>query len=269
LLSSLGFEASERRPLDDLLSLITPMKNFKLIVEYDGTSYCGWQRQREHKSYSTVQGELEKALERLFNKRVCAEGSGRTDTGVHAIGQVASFRVDTKIPATNILKALNTYLPYDIAIKEIKEVPPHFHARFSAKKKWYRYTILNRALRPIFDRQYVTHIPYALNVSLMKKAGKIFEGKHDFSTVALRAGNNKVKEVHKVKIANSGDYIYIDIIGSGFLYKMARRITSVLIDVGRMATDWKDVKLLIVGKKIGKEVMTAPAGGLTLMKVYY
>lgn len=210
------------------------MRNFKLTLEYDGTNYFGWQRQADDKRLPTIQGTLEKALKRLFGKKVSVTGSGRTDTGVHALGQVASFKVKTDIPAKNILRALNTYLPGDILVKDIKEVPLSFNARFNAKRKWYRYTIIQG--HSVFNRHYAVYCPYKLDIKLMKKAGKKME--------------------HSINISRNGKFIHIDVIGKGFLYKMVRRIAGILIDVGR-------------GKKIGPQIQTAPAKGLMLMKVYY
>lgn len=210
------------------------MRNFKLTIEYDGTNYFGWQRQADDKRLPTIQGALEKTLKRLFNKKVSVTGSGRTDTGVHALGQVASFKVKTDIPAKNILRALNTYLPEDILVKDIKEVPLSFNARFNAKRKWYRYTIIQG--HSVFDRHYSAYCPYRLDLRLMRQAGKKME--------------------HKINISKNGKFIHIDVIGKGFLYKMVRRIAGILINVGR-------------GKKIGPQIQTAPARGLMLMKVYY
>lgn len=213
---------------------IRVMRNFKLTIEYDGTNYFGWQRQADDKRLPTIQGALEKAVQRLFGKKVPIVGSGRTDTGVHALGQVASFKVGTDIPAKNILRALNTYLPEDILVKDIKEVPLSFNARFNAKKKWYRYTIIQG--HSVFNRHYSAYCPYRLNLGLMKEAGKKME--------------------YKLKISKNGEFIHIDVIGKGFLYKMVRRIVGILIDVGR-------------GKKISSQIQIAPAKGLMLMRVYY
>lgn len=207
------------------------MRNFKLTIEYDGTNYLGWQRQTNG---DTIQGKLENALQRLFNRKVSLAGSGRTDSGVHALGQVASFKTETDIPLKNILRALNTYLPEDIFIKDIKEVPLSFHARFSVKKKWYRYTIIRR--HSVFNRYYAVYYPYKLDIRLMKRAGRTLK--------------------HTINISSNGDFIYIDVIGRGFLYKMVRKITGMLLNTGR-------------GKEIGQKGKTAPAKGLTLMKVYY
>lgn len=233
------------------------MKNFKFTIEYDGTNYFGWQRQSDNKKFPTIQGTLEKALQKIFNKRITVTASGRTDTGVHALGQVGSFKVSTKIPASNILRALNTYLPEDIVVKDIKQVPLSFNPRFNAKKKWYRYTILHRS--SVFNRHYAVYYPYEINLRLMRQAGRIMKGRHKMF----------MRKIHKVDLKKNGEFIYIDIIGEGFLYKMVRRIVGILIDVGRGKIKMEDVDRLISGYKIGSEIQTAPARGLMLMKVYY
>lgn len=243
------------------------MKNFKLIIEYDGTKYFGWQIQKDDKRLPTIQGALRKALQKIFHKKIPVIASGRTDTGVHAFGQCASFKVDTKIPVSNILKAINTYLPRDIIVKQIKETPLSFNPRFSAKKKWYRYTI---AVDPsVFHRYYTVFIPYRLNVKLMRQASKLIKGEHNFSAIALGDDKRKVRRIDKLGIIKRGEFIYVDIIGNGFLYKMARRIIGILVDVGRKKINIEDVRKLMSGKKIISEVQTAPAKGLVLMKVYY
>lgn len=245
------------------------MRNFKITIEYDGTNYFGWQRQNNEKRLPSVQGALEKVLEKIFCKKVSVIASGRTDTGVHALGQFASFKVDTNIPASNILRALNTYLPDSIVVKELKEVPLSFNARFNAKRKWYRYSIKTSKLPSVFSRHYAVYYPYKLNIRLMKEAGRIIGGRHNFSAIFSRWDKRKMREIKKIDIKNSKEFIYIDIVGNGFLYKMVRRIAGVLVDVGRKKINIEDVKRLISGKKIESEAQTAPARGLCLMKVWY
>lgn len=243
------------------------MKNFKLTIEYDGTNYFGWQIQKDDKRLPTIQGALEKSLYKIFHKRIPIIASGRTDTGVHAFGQCASFKVDTKIPVSNILRAINTYLPGDIIVKKIKEAPFSFNPRFGAKKKWYRYTIAVNL--SVFHRHYATFIPYGLNIRLMKQASGILKGKHDFSAIVPGDGKGKIRRIDRLDITKEGEFMYVDIIGNGFLYKMARRIVGILVDVGRKKISIENVKKLISGGKIRTEVQTAPAKGLTLMQVYY
>ena len=245
------------------------MKSFKITIEYDGSKYCGWQRQKEKKRIYTVQGKIEACLYKIFNKNITITGSGRTDSGVHAKGQVASFKTDTKIPQSNILKALNSYLPDDIAIKDIKEVSLSFNARFSTKKKWYQYIILSKQIRSPLYNNFTAHVQHSLNIAAMKRAAKIIKGKHDFSGIVTVDNENKVREIYKLTVRKEKELIYIDVVGNGFLYKMVRRIAGILIDVGRGKIGLEDVRKLILGKQIDSEVQTAPAKGLTLMKVYY
>lgn len=256
------------------------MKNFKITIEYDGTNYNGWQAQAGSKKLSTIQGELESVFHKILCKKVHIEGSGRTDAGVHAEGQCASFKSDTKIPLGSILQAVNTYLPDDIKVKEIKIVPDSFNARFNAKKKWYRYVVQNKKILSVFDRYYSAHYYYELDIKLMKKAGKIMRGRHDFSGIGLttalsfeRAGRakdeNTVRNVYKVSVFRKGGFVFIDVIGNGFLYKMVRRIVGLLLNVGRGKIQISDVQKILSGKRINLDIQTAPAKGLTLMKVYY
>lgn len=245
------------------------MRNFKIAVEYDGTDYFGWQRQKDNRKNPTIQHEVEKAFFSVFHKKAAVTASGRTDTGVHALGQCASFRVDTKIPAFNILRAVNTCLPEDIVVTEVKEVPLLFNARFNAKKKWYRYTIINRKIPSAVQRDFMFHCPYRLDVKLMRKAGRIIKGRHDFSTVIPCGDGDKIRKIYKIGVTKEKDFLCIDIIGNGFLYKMARRIVGILLDAGRGKIGLDDVKRLMSGKKISQEIQIAPAKGLCLMKVYY
>jgi tRNA pseudouridine38-40 synthase len=245
------------------------MRNYKIIIEYDGTDYNGWQVQSASKKLATIQGELEKVFQSILCEKVHITGSGRTDSGVHAEGQCASFKSNTKIPLKNILQAVNTYLPESIRVKEIKIVPDSFNARFSAKKKWYRYVIQNKKILSPIARYYSAYHPYELDVKLMKKAASIIKGRHDFSGVVLTEDENKVRTIYKLSVSKINDFIYIDIVGDGFLYKMVRRIVGVLLNAGRGKIDIRDVKELILKKKTNFDIQTAPANGLFLMKVYY
>jgi len=245
------------------------MKNYKIIVEYDGTNFNGWQVQSNNKKLSTVQGELEKVFQKILCEKVHITGSGRTDAGVHAEGQCASFKSNTKIPLKNILQAVNTYLPEAIRIKKIATVPDSFNARFSAKKKWYRYIIQNKKIFSPLKRYYSTYHPYELNIQLMKKAANIIKGKNDFSGIVQTKEENKIRNIYKLNITKKDDFIYIDVMGDGFLYKMVRRIVGILLNVGRGKIGIDDVKNIIFNKKTNIDIQTAPANGLFLMKVYY
>lgn len=245
------------------------MRNFKLILEYDGTDYFGWQVQRDAKRHPTVQGAVEKALAELFGCQIRVTGAGRTDAGVHALGQVAGFQAETRLCPERIRKALNRYLPQDILVTEVFEVPPEFHARFSALTKRYRYVIYNGIYPSVFYRRYVDHCSYSLDLELMNEAARLLEGEHDFSGVVDGKEQNKVRTVHKIEIENRNNIIHIDITGNGFLYKMVRRLVGILIDAGRKKIGLPEVEKILQRKHKGTRVVTAPARGLTLMEVVY
>ncbi len=245
------------------------MRNFKLLLEYDGTSYFGWQVQRNSKKHPTVQGALEKAIAELFGSPLRVAGAGRTDTGVHALGQVAAFQVETRISVEKIRQALNRYLPQDILITDVAEVPLEFHPRFNALKKRYRYVIYNGIYPSVFYRRYVDHCSYALDLDLMNEAARILEGEHDFSHLVDEKEQNKVRIVYKIEIESRKNIIHVDVTGNGFLYKMVRRMVGLLIDVARKKIKLEDVEKILQGKYNGTRVVTAPAQGLTLMEVEY
>lgn len=249
--------------------IICVMKNIRLTIEYDGTSYFGWQIQKNKRKSPTIQGAIEIAIKRVFGHRIPLIASGRTDTGVHALGQIANFKVNTRLTQLEIQKALNRYLPEDILIKEVSEVPIEFHARYKARRKWYRYTILTSDLSSVFHRYCVFHYPYLLDLTLMKKASKLLKGKHDFSRIGCGREKGKVREIYSLDVKRDGNFIYIDVIGNGFLYKMVRRLVGILIDVGRGKISLEDVRRILSGDNSHFSVQTAPANGLTLMKVEY
>lgn len=245
------------------------MRTFKIILKYDGTNYFGWQRQKNLKSMPSVQGVLEVVLEKIFKKRISTTGAGRTDAGVHARGQAASFRVLTRMKAKDIRKALNAYFPEDIYCSNILEVSDSFHPRFGVKEKTYRYELFCKKEPCVFNRLYTVHYPYQLKLPLMKKAAKFLEGKHDFSTIAAGKNENSIRTIKNIKIRSNKHVIRIDVTGDGFLYKMVRRIAGLLIDVGREKIGPKDVQNLIKDNKTTIKIQTAPAKGLTLLSVKY
>ena len=245
------------------------MKNYLIIIEYDGTRYFGWQRQKDNGKMPTIQGTIENSLKRIFAKKIVLTGSGRTDTGVHARGQAASFKVTSGIPPEGIQRALNTYLPDDILVRKIKEVPLSFNARHSACKKRYRYTILNQDWNTPLQRYYAAHWPYRLDLRKMKQAARLIKGEHDFSAIVLTGKGNKVRRIHEIKISQKINFIYIDITGNGFLYKMVRRITGILLGAGSGRIKLADVRKLVSGVNPGCNIKTAPAYGLTLEEVIY
>ena len=240
----------------------------KLTIEYDGTSYCGWQIQPNG---ITVQEELEKALEKLTGKKVKVVGSGRTDAGVHASGQVASFVTDFTMPAERFAYALNTLLPQDIRVVKSQEEKDGFSARFSAKKKTYSYTYYeSEFIRPLLDR-YAERVNGILDEKAMQLAGEYLVGKHDFK--CFLASNSQVKdtvrEIYDFKVVRKGEKITFFITGNGFLYNMVRIIAGTLLEVGQGKIPPQKMQEILLSQKRNSAGKTLSAKGLTLISVEY
>ena len=244
------------------------MRNIKLILEYDGTDFFGFQRQPGKR---TIQSELEKAFQRIFRKRIkISAASGRTDAGVHAKGQVVNFKVDSEIPLRNIHRALNTYLPEDLAVNHIEEVSPDFHARFWAKSKIYQYAICNSPVRPVLERREVYHFPYPLNVAAIRRASRHILGRHDFRSFQTKAdGRNSTRTIQSLLIQKKDCNIYLTIEGDGFLYNMVRNLVGALLLVGSGKLTDHDLKVILMKKSRSHVGPTTPALGLTLLEVKY
>ena len=240
----------------------------KLTVEYDGTEYCGWQIQPNG---ITVQERLNQAVKAITGEDVTVTGSGRTDSGVHAEGQVAHFETASKIPAERFAPALNSALPSDIRVIKSEEAEADFHARFCAKKKTYCYKMyLSETLRPLLDR-YCAHLPYPVDLVAMKDCAKLFVGTHDFR--AFMASGSEVKDtvrtVYSSDVSCSGDVISFTVCGNGFLYNMVRIMAGTLVAVGMGKLTLQDVKCAVDGGERSKVGKTMPARGLTLLSVDY
>ena len=246
-------------------------KNIFLEIEYLGTGYFGFQIQvHESRSEVTVQGLIEKAIEKLFKQKVRIVYAGRTDRGVHAKGQVVNFIVDTSIPLNNIKAALNTLLPLDIRIKRLKKVSLDFHARFWAKSKLYEYVILNRDEPSVFDKDFSWHVAEKLDLDKMKKAAKKLTGKKDFVVFAKEAKRYKtcVRKIKEIRFKKKGNFIHIYIEADGFLRSMVRNIMAFLVRVGLGKIKLSDVGGIIKGK-LPYANKPAPGSGLYLVKVNY
>ncbi len=244
---------------------------FKVTFEYDGAGFCGWQTQGQGER--TVQGVLEAVLSKVFKKPVKVIASGRTDSGVHAQGQVVSFKADTHMKPLEIQRALNSLLPADIAVHEAKEVKNDFHARYSVREKTYRYTVLNRKYRSVFLRDRTFFYPYPLNISNMRKAAKHLIGRHDFKSFQAydprRAKRRTVRTIKKIAIKKEGDLVHIDVTADGFLYKMVRNIVGTLVSIGSGQLPPGDMPRILKAKNRKSAWDTAPAEGLCLMAVKY
>lgn len=244
------------------------MQNYKLILEYDGTNYCGFQVQAHEK---TIQAELEAALEKLFQKKIRIISCGRTDSGVHALCHVVNFKVATMLKNRNIQDGLNRYLPRDIAVLSVAKAPETFHARYGAKKKTYAYRILTRPVRSPLRQRYAVHTIYPLNVARMRKALKLLEGRHDFRSFASKMPKEKntVRTMHRAAIRATGDELVISLTANGFLYNMVRNIVGTVCLVGRGKMTIEEFVQAFRKKNRIVAGPTAPAHGLCLMKVRY
>lgn len=245
------------------------MRNIKIAIEYDGTDYHGWQCQA---NLPTVQKTIEDAIEQITREKVKITGSGRTDAGVHATGQVASFFTETQMDSETLGKALNSVLPKDISIIKVREMSDDFHAQFSSLSKVYEYRILNRPHPPALQRNRVWHIPEKLDAGKMKEAAGYLEGTHDFSVFATAdiTVKSTVRTVRRIHVRKTREnVILIEIEADGFLKRMVRMITGTLVETGRGKLSPEGFgEILAEGKKT-RNVFTAPPQGLFLKKVTY
>ena len=244
------------------------MKNIKLTIEYDGTNYHGWQNQRD---VNSIQEEIEKALTKISGKYVDIIGSGRTDAGVHAKGQVANFYTNSKLPAERFKYALNMRLPRDIIIVNSEEVGLDFHSRFSAKGKQYKYIIWNNEMPSAINRNYSYHVINKLNIDEMKQASQYLIGTHDFRSFMTKGTivKDTIRTIYSIDIKRKDSFVELTLVGSSFLRSMIRIIVGTLILVGNGKLRKEDLPHIISGKKRCLSGPTAPAQGLYLQKVYY
>jgi tRNA pseudouridine38-40 synthase len=240
----------------------------KLVIEYDGTNYAGWQRQKNGLS---VQEVLECAFEKASGEKVRIHGAGRTDAGVHAQAQVAHFDTQCSIPACKISYAMNMLLPRDIRVKNSAEVDDHFHARFSAKGKSYCYSYYNAPHPSALLRDTTTHIRGPVDIRAMKIAAGYIRGTHDFACFCSSGSEvrDTVRTIYCLAVSSREPLICIDVTGSGFLYNMVRIIAGTLIDVGRGKISPEYVRAVIDGRDRAMAGATAPARGLVLKEVHY
>jgi len=245
------------------------MKNFKLIIEYDGTFFHGWQKQKEDR---TLQEEIEKAIRIMTGKKIVLTASGRTDAGVHALGQTANFLCDTKITPEAFLRGLNSLTSTEIVIKECVLVDNDFHARYNVKSKTYMYRILNRPVPGALFRQYAWFIPKKLDIDAMDAAMLHIIGTHDFKAFE-GAGSPRSSTVRTITSAGleqlEHGYISLEFKGNGFLRFMVRNITGTLVDVGLGKICPDDLMGILNSKDRSLAGTTAPPQGLCLMKVEY
>ncbi|MBC1937484.1 tRNA pseudouridine(38-40) synthase TruA [Listeria grandensis] len=245
------------------------MKRFKVVIQYDGTEFVGYQIQPNGR---TVQEEIEKALLRMHKGDVVKIiGSGRTDTGVHAKGQVIHFDSPLAIPPAKYRKALQTFTPYDISIVSVEEVDADFHARFGTAGKEYRYFVQRSEFFDPFARHFSLHFPYKLDVSRMREAADVLTGEHDFTSFCAAGSSreNKVRTIYAIEIIEEGDTLIFSFKGNGFLYNMVRILVGTLLDVGNDRLTVAQVKANLEARDRTQGAKTAPPQGLYLWEVYY
>lgn len=244
------------------------MKNYEMVIQYEGTRFQGWQRQTS--TDNTIQGKLEAILSKMCGVSIEINGAGRTDSGVHARGQVASVKLPTKKSPAEIMEYLNEYLPEDIAVVSVKEADERFHARLNAKGKHYQYRIRTSAIPDVFSRRYVYVNDTKLDVSAMRLAAEQLSGKHDFKafTSNHRTKKSTVRTIN-IKISETPEEIVLDYTGDGFLYHMVRILTGTLIEVGEGKRPPESMDDILAGMERANAGALVPAKGLTLMEVYY
>ena len=244
------------------------MRNIKLTIEYDGKDFNGWQKQPNKLN---IQGEIERSIKDITGEDVDLIASGRTDAGVHALGQVANFKTDSNIPVEKIPIALNTKLKRSIRILAAEEVDERFHSRYNCKKKTYKYVINNSANVTAIYRNLEYNFSQELNVDKMNEAVKYFIGEHDFKGFKASGTSSKssVRTIYDAKVYKNGDRVNIELTGNGFLYNMVRIISGTLIDVGIGKILPEEVPDIINSKERTKAGKTLPPNGLYLIKVEY
>ena len=266
------------------------MRTLKLTIAYDGTRYAGWQVQNpgaggtgrarhdaRHRragwarEQQTIQGTLERVLSRILQESVKVVGSGRTDAGVHALGQVAHVRTQSLLPRERLLRSLNALVPPDIAVMRVEEAPPTFHARFDARSKRYRYRIFTGPIVPPFIRPYVHHVRTPLDIPLMRREARGLRGRHDFRAFARAGGGGRgtVRTITDIRLLRHGDELHVEVEGTGFLHTMVRSIVGTLVDVGRGRLPPGTIGRMVRTKRRGLSGTTAPACALLLMSVGY
>jgi tRNA pseudouridine38-40 synthase len=248
------------------------MRNLKLTIAYDGTDFAGWQVQPDS---ATVQGTLALAIGRITGEKVLPQGSGRTDAGVHALAQIATFETDAVIPNANFVVALNDILPVSIRVLAVEEVAADFHPRKSAQAKTYRYRVYRKAICPPFLSRYVWHYPYPLDEPAMREAALLVEGEHDFTSFAAvdpERGKETISNVRRIFFSQwqrePSELIY-EVRGNGFLHHMVRNLVGTFLLVGKGTLKPADVIRILEAKDRSAAGATAPARGLYLVNVEY
>ena len=245
------------------------MRNIKLTIEYDGKDFNGWQKQPNKLN---IQGNIENAIKEIIGEEVDLMASGRTDAGVHAVGQVANFKTNSNLPIEKFPIAINSKLKKSIRIKNAEEVSNDFHSRLSCKEKTYRYIINNSTMGTAIYRNLETHIPMKLDIAKMQEAVKYFEGTHDFKAFKASGTSSKssIRTIYKAEVKEMPDErIWIELTGNGFLYNMVRIISGTLVEVGLGKIEPTNIQEIINSQKRENAGKTLPPQGLYLLKVEY
>lgn len=245
------------------------MRNIKLTIEYDGKRYLGWQRLGD--SDKTIQGKIENIIHQMTGEKIEIIGSGRTDSGAHAKGQVANFKTESELSTGEMIEFLNRYLPQDIVIKEVKDVSDRFHARYNATGKTYTYQVWTNKIPSAFERGYSYHYPARLDLDKMNQACEKLVGKHDFLGFSSLKKTKKstVRTIEEIKINQKGDLLEVSITGDGFLYNMVRIIMGTLLEIGSGKRPVESIDEIFEQKVRQDAGETIPAQGLFLDEVYY
>lgn len=245
------------------------MNNYKLVIQYDGGRYKGWQRLGGGEN--TIQGKIENVLSELVGKDIEIIGSSRTDAGVHAYGQIANFKIHEEIPEKEIQNYLNKYLPQDISIIEVSKVQDRFHARYHVVDKTYVYKIWNEHYPNPFMRKYSMHVEEKLNIDDMKRGAQFFLGTHDFTAYSNAKSKKKsmVRKIYAIHIEEKNGFINISVRGNGFLYNMVRKIVGTLIEVGLGAIIAESIPNIISSKERNQTGRIAEGTGLYLEKITF
>lgn len=243
------------------------MNNYRLVIQYDGGRYKGWQRLGNGEN--TIQGKIENVLSELVGRKIEIVGCSRTDAGVHALAQIANFKISENLTESEIKSYLNRYLPQDISIREVMLVPESFHARYNAKGKIYLYKIWNEEYSNPFMRKYSMHVEKKLNIARMEQASQYFIGEHDFTAFSNAKSKKKsmMREIYSIDIEQNAGFIQIRVRGNGFLYNMVRKIVGTLIEVGLGEIDAENTPRIINSKERNQAGCIADACGLYLEKV--
>lgn len=245
------------------------LRNFRILLSFDGTRYRGWQRLRDDEN--TIQAKLESVVTRMIGTQTEVVGSGRTDAGVHATGQVANFRADTAMTPAEILAYLRRYLPEDIGVLSVEEAPVRFHSRLNAVKKTYTYRIWNSDSPCVFERRYVWRMAEPLDLAAMREAAALLTGTHDFRAFCANKHfkRSAVRTVGTISIARHGDELRLQFTGDGFLYHMVRILVGTLVEVGEGKRTAASVADVLASRDREQAGFTAPACGLCLTEVCY